>query len=68
MISQERAEEIKRKAQDLTQGGPWADKLQQAMTAEEHELVMRHWNALPGDSSYMDAFLNFLQGTTGEMG
>jgi hypothetical protein len=68
MISQHRAAEIKQKAQELAEYGPWADQLTKAMTSEEDAEVRMHWNALPSDSSYMDAFLNFLQGATGEMG
>jgi hypothetical protein len=68
MITQERAQEIKEKAIELTQYGPWADKLTQAMTPEEDVQVRQHWSALPGSASYMDAFLDFLHGTTGEVG
>ena len=68
MITQERAREIMKKAQDLTKCGPWADHIVEAMTPEEDAEVRRHWNALPGSTSYMDAFFDFLQGTTGELG
>jgi hypothetical protein len=68
MITQDRADEIKRRAQELAEYGPWSDQLTKAMTSEEDTEVRMHWNALPSSSSYMDAFLNFLQGTTGEVG
>lgn len=68
MITQERAAEIKKKAQELAEYGPWSDQLTKAMTPEEDREIHQYWSALPTDSSYMDAFLDFLQGTTGEMG
>ena len=68
MITQERAQEIMKKAQELAEHGPWSDQLTKAMTPEEDAQVRQHWTALPGSASYMDAFYNFLNGTTGEQG
>ena len=67
-ITQERARQIKERAQQLSQGGPWADRLTEAMTPEEDAVINAYWRALPGSASYMDAFLDFLQGTVGELG
>ena len=68
MITQERAREILQKAKELAVCGPWSDYLKEAMSIDEHEMVLRHWNVLPGSTSYTDSFLDFLQGTTGELG
>jgi hypothetical protein len=68
MITRERAEEIKQKAIDMDRYGPWSDRLEKAMTSEEHQQVMQYWATLPGSASYFDAFLDFLQGTTHELG
>lgn len=68
MITQERAAEIKRKAQELAQCGPWADQLAKAMTPAEDATIRAYWKALPGSASYMDAFFDFLNGTVGEVG
>ncbi len=68
MITQERAREIMKAAQEMTQYGPWSDNITKAMTPEEDAQVRQHWTALPSSASYMDAFFNFLNGTTGEQG
>lgn len=68
MITQERAREIMKKAQELAEYGPWSDQLSKAMTSEEDAQIKLHWSALPPSASYMDAFYNFLNGTTGEQG
>ena len=68
MITRERAEEIKRKAIELTLCGPWVDKLEEAMTPEEDSEIRAYWRVLPGSASYFDAFADFLSGTVGEGG
>jgi hypothetical protein len=68
MITQERAREIQTKAQDLATCGPWVDQVEKVVTPEEDAIIRQHWQALPMESSYMDSFYDFLNGTLGELG
>jgi len=68
MITQERAQEIKRKAQELAHHGPWCDQMSKVITPEEDRQIKLHWESLPGSSCYMDSFFDFLEGTVGELG
>jgi hypothetical protein len=68
MITQERAQEIKRVAQDLATGSPWVDQLDNSMTPVEKEEVKAYWQSLPESASFAEAFFDYLNGTVGELG
>lgn len=67
MITQERAQQIMEQAASA-QGSSLSEQVQHTLTPEEDAQVRQHWSALPSSASYMDAFYNFLNGTTGEQG
>jgi len=67
MITMERAREIMTQAQSY-QCGPWADHISKVITPKEDAEIKQHWDSLPGTTSYMDSFFDFLEGCVGELG
>lgn len=68
MITRQRAEEIVRKAQEITSIGPYSDNITKVMTPHEVQDVNTHWSALPSDTSWIDAFNDFRYNRLGELG
>lgn len=68
MITQQRASDIKRQAQQITKGGQWSDNLTTVMSPGEIAVVRLHWSALPPEATFLDAFLNILEDRVGELG
>jgi hypothetical protein len=68
MLTQDRAKEIVRQAQEKATCGPWVDYLNQVMSPEERQIVNTYWNSLPGSTCFYDALMDFVNGTVGELG
>ena len=62
MITKERAKEIIEEARKLSNYGPWSDQLDKVITSEEKFEILGHWETMSGESSFVDALFDFLNG------
>lgn len=62
-LTKVRAKEIMEQAREKAIHGPWVDQLDKVMTKEEREEVILHWEAMPGNTSFYDAFMRFVRGS-----
>lgn len=55
MMTKDRAQEILKQAREKATVGPWCDQLDKVMTEEERKRVIKHWDTLSGETSFVDA-------------